>query len=112
MTRTGSSIGPCLDALVALIDHLPAGFQIALAGRAEPDLHLARLRARRDLLEIGTSELALDVDETRRLTAAAGRSLTPDQAERAPRTDRRMGDGHLPGHAGRQPGRSIPAARP
>ena len=71
----------CLDALVALIDHLPAGFQIALAGRAEPDLHLARLRARRDLLEIGTSELALDVDETRRLTTAAGRSLTLDQAD-------------------------------
>ena len=71
----------CLDALVALIDHLPAGFQIAMAGRTEPDLHLARLRARRDLLEIGTSELALDVDETRRLTAAAGRSLTPDQAD-------------------------------
>jgi LuxR family maltose regulon positive regulatory protein len=69
----------CLDALVALIDHLPDGFQIALAGRAEPDLNLARLRARRDLLEIGALELALDVDETRRLTAAAGRSLTPDQ---------------------------------
>ena len=69
----------CLDALVALIDHLPDGFQIALAGRAEPDLNLARLRARRDLLEIGASELALDVDETGRLTAAAGRSLTPDQ---------------------------------
>lgn len=69
----------CLDALVALIDHLPDGFQVALAGRAEPDLNLARLRARRDLLEIGASELALDVDETKRLTAAAGRSLTPDQ---------------------------------
>jgi LuxR family transcriptional regulator, maltose regulon positive regulatory protein len=71
----------CLDALVALIDHLPAGFRIALAGRTEPDLHLGRLRARRDLLEIGTSELALDVDETRRLTAAAGRPLTSDQAD-------------------------------
>jgi LuxR family maltose regulon positive regulatory protein len=71
----------CLDALASLIDHLPTGFQIALAGRAEPDVHLARLRARRDLLEIGPPELALDVDETRRLTAAAGRSLTADQAE-------------------------------
>ena len=70
-----------LDVLAALIDHLPVDFQIALAGRSEPGLHLARLRARRDLLEIGTSELALDVDETRRLTAAAGRSLTPDQAD-------------------------------
>jgi LuxR family maltose regulon positive regulatory protein len=69
----------CLDALVALIDHLPDGFQVALAGRTAPDLNLARLRARRDLLEIGAPELALDVDETRRLTAAAGRSLTPGQ---------------------------------
>ena len=71
----------CLDVLAALIDHLPAGFQIAVAGRAEPDLPLARLRASRDLLEIGPTELALDVTETRRLTAAAGRPLTSDQAE-------------------------------
>jgi LuxR family maltose regulon positive regulatory protein len=32
----------CRDALVALIDHLPDGFQIALAGRAQPDLNLAQ----------------------------------------------------------------------
>ncbi|MDH4141060.1 MAG: LuxR C-terminal-related transcriptional regulator [Chloroflexota bacterium] len=70
----------CLDALLALIDHLPDGFQIVLAGRAQPDLNLARLRARRDLLELGASELALDVVETRELAAAAGCSLTPDQA--------------------------------
>jgi LuxR family transcriptional regulator, maltose regulon positive regulatory protein len=69
----------CLDALVAIIDHLPDGFQVAVAGRAEPDLDLARLRARRDLLELGASELALDLEETERLTTAAGRSLTPDQ---------------------------------
>jgi LuxR family maltose regulon positive regulatory protein len=71
----------CLDALVALIDHLPPGFQIAVAGRSEPALHLGRLRARRDLLEIGTSDLALDVDETRKLAGAAGRLLTADQAD-------------------------------
>ncbi len=71
----------CLDALAALIDHLPEGFQVAVAGRSAPDLHLARIRARRDLLEIGTSELALDAEETRRLAAAAGRSLTAGQAD-------------------------------
>ncbi len=70
----------CLDALMAFIDHLPDRLQIGLAGRVEPDLHLPRLRAQRGLLEIGATDLALDVDETQRLSVAAGRLLTPDEA--------------------------------
>ena len=50
----------CLDALASLLDHLPPGFRVAIAGRSEPDLPLARLRAQRDLLEIGPNLLALD----------------------------------------------------
>ena len=65
----------CLDALAALLDHLPPGFQVAMAARTEPDLPFARLRAERDLLEIRRDDLALDEDETGALTAAAGRSL-------------------------------------
>ena len=65
-----------LDALTALIDHLPAGFRVAMAGRTEPDLPLARLRAHQDLLEIGPSLLALDESEIGALTTAAGYALS------------------------------------
>ena len=68
----------CLDALTALLDHLPLGFRVAIAGRTEPDLPLARWRAQRDLLEIGASHLALDEMETEALSAAAGRVLHRD----------------------------------
>jgi LuxR family maltose regulon positive regulatory protein len=69
-----------LDVLTALIDHLPAGFQVAVAGRAEPDLPLSRYRARRDLLEIGPGQLALDEDEVAALTSAAGFELSRSEA--------------------------------
>ena len=61
-----------LDALTALLDHLPSNLSVAVAGRAEPALPFARLRARRDLLEIGTDALALDVEETAALARATG----------------------------------------
>ena len=68
-----------LDAIAALIDHLPGGFQVAVAGRAESNLPLARLRAQRDLLEIGGSQLALDEDEVAALASAAGYALSPGE---------------------------------
>ena len=69
----------CLDALASVLDHLPPGFRVAIAGRSEPDLPLARLRAQRDLLEIGQNLLALDELETGALAAAAGHTLNPDE---------------------------------
>ncbi len=65
----------CLDAITMLIDHLPPGFRVAIAGRSEPRLLLARYRAQRELLEIGADALALDVDEAAALTVLAGRQL-------------------------------------
>jgi LuxR family maltose regulon positive regulatory protein len=53
----------CQDALSALIDGLPSGWTIALAGRAQPKLHVGRWRSKRVLHEIGTDELILDADE-------------------------------------------------
>ena len=50
----------CLDAVTELALHLPAGSQLALASRAEPPVPLARLRASRDLMEIGADDLAMD----------------------------------------------------
>ncbi len=69
----------CLDALATLIDHLPVGFQVAVAGRTTPALPFGRFRAGRDLLEIGRDELALDLAETDALTIAADHPLKPDQ---------------------------------
>ena len=65
----------CLDALTALIDHLPPSFRVVLAGRSEPGLPFGRFRAERNLLEIGRRELGLDPDETAALTAAIGHPL-------------------------------------
>jgi LuxR family maltose regulon positive regulatory protein len=69
----------CLDALSALLDHLPPEFQVAMAGRSLPDLPFGRFRVERDLLEIGRDELALDLIETEALTSAAGHSLDSGQ---------------------------------
>lgn len=69
----------CLDALAVLLDHLPPGFRVVIAGRTEPDLPVARFRAQRELLEIGPSELALDEGETAALAASVGFTLSPDE---------------------------------
>jgi LuxR family transcriptional regulator, maltose regulon positive regulatory protein len=69
----------CLDALAAILDHLPRGLRVAVAGRSEPELPIARLRAQRKLLEIGPVQLALDEEETAQLTAAAGHRLSPKE---------------------------------
>jgi LuxR family maltose regulon positive regulatory protein len=51
-----------LQAVATLILGLPEAFQIAIAGRAEPQLPLARLRAQ-GVLDIGPGELAFDAGE-------------------------------------------------
>lgn len=70
----------CLDALAALLEHLPPGFQVVLAGRVTPGLPLARMRVQGMLQEITREDLAFDPAETRELAAAMGRSLSRDQA--------------------------------
>ena len=69
----------CLDALTALIDHLPPGFRVVVSGRNGSGLPLARFRVQRLLLEIGTDQLAFDELETRALAASAGLDLTPSE---------------------------------
>jgi LuxR family maltose regulon positive regulatory protein len=78
----------CLEALAELLDHLPPGLRVALAARTEPGLPFGRIRAHGDLLEIGTSLLALDEAETDALTAAIGHKLTTGEVrELADRTE-------------------------
>ena len=78
----------CLDIVAAFCAYVPEGSQLVLAGRAEPQLGLARLRAERKLAELGRDELALDLIEAGALLSAAGVDLTdPHVAELTRRTE-------------------------
>jgi LuxR family transcriptional regulator, maltose regulon positive regulatory protein len=68
----------CRAALSVLADHVPAGSQLALAGRAEPPLRVARLRAEGKILEIGPGDLALTAGEASLLLRNAGVALGED----------------------------------
>ena len=51
------------DAMAFLLDHLPPRLHVVIAGRADPALPLARLRARGELAEIRAAELRFTPDE-------------------------------------------------
>jgi LuxR family maltose regulon positive regulatory protein len=53
----------CRAALSVLADYVPDGSRLALAGRAEPPLQVARLRAEDRISEIGPDDLSLTNDE-------------------------------------------------
>jgi LuxR family maltose regulon positive regulatory protein len=69
----------CRAALSVLADHVPAGSRLALAGRAEPPLRIARLRAEGRLLEIGPAELSLTSDEASSLLRNVDLTLGEDE---------------------------------
>jgi ATP/maltotriose-dependent transcriptional regulator MalT len=78
----------CLRLVAALLAYVPEGSQLVLAGRAEPELGLARVRAERRLAELGRDELALDAGEAGALLSAAGVELpTSEVAELMRRTE-------------------------
>ena len=52
-----------LDAVAALLAHVPEGSQIVVSSREAPPLPLARLRAQGGVLEIGADELRLNAEE-------------------------------------------------
>jgi LuxR family maltose regulon positive regulatory protein len=63
-----------------LIDHLPRTVQVAVAGRIDPPLALARLRANAELLEVRAADLRLSADEAAALLNGSLRlDLTPGQ---------------------------------
>jgi LuxR family transcriptional regulator, maltose regulon positive regulatory protein len=68
----------CQAALSALADHVPAGSRMALAGRSEPPLRVARLRAEGRILEIGAGDLSLSREEASSLLHAAEVRLGDD----------------------------------
>ena len=78
----------CRAALSVLADHVPAGSRLVLAGRAEPPLRIARLRAEGRILEIGPGDLSLTREEAASLLRAAGVALGEDDvAELHQRTE-------------------------
>ena len=70
-----------LRILVALVDHLPLGSQLALASRAEPALPVGGLRARRMVTEIRAADLTMAPSEATPLVAGAAVAATPERVE-------------------------------
>jgi LuxR family transcriptional regulator, maltose regulon positive regulatory protein len=68
----------CRDALSVLADHVPGGSRLVLAGRNEPPLRIARLRAEGRITEIGPGDLSLTREEASSLLRAAGVTLGED----------------------------------
>jgi LuxR family maltose regulon positive regulatory protein len=65
----------CRAALSVLAEEVPAGSQMVLAGRDTPPVRIARLRAEGRLVEVGTADLSLSLDETAAVLQAANVSL-------------------------------------
>jgi len=61
----------CRAALSVLADHVVAGSRLAFAGRDEPPVRVARLRAEGKVLEIGSADLSLTREEAAALLRAA-----------------------------------------
>jgi LuxR family transcriptional regulator, maltose regulon positive regulatory protein len=69
----------CLDIIAVLCGYIPQGSQLMLAGREEPPLHLARLRAEGRLAGVRREQLAFDATEAQLLLSAAGTNLTESE---------------------------------
>jgi LuxR family maltose regulon positive regulatory protein len=66
-------------ALSVLADHVPRGSRLVLAGRDQPPLRVARLRAEGRITEVGPGDLALTVDEAAWLLRDAEVALGADE---------------------------------
>jgi LuxR family maltose regulon positive regulatory protein len=69
----------CRSALSVLAEHVPRGSRLVLAGRNEPPLRIARLRAEGRITEIGPADLSLTREEAAALLRAAGLALDDDE---------------------------------
>ena len=78
----------CRTALSMLADHVPGGSRLAFAGRAQPPLRIARLRAEGKIMEIGPKDLSLTLDEASSLLRNVDLTLAEeDVAELHRRTE-------------------------
>ena len=65
------------EGLEFLLEYLPPSLRVVMAGRADPALPLARLRARGQLAEIRADDLRFTLEESADLVAAVGGSRLP-----------------------------------
>lgn len=72
---------PAIAALDFLVRHAPRQLRIVLAGRADPALHIERLRASGTLTELRIGELAFDRKETAALCECLEIALTPAELD-------------------------------
>jgi LuxR family transcriptional regulator, maltose regulon positive regulatory protein len=79
----------CHQTLTFFLDHLPPGVHVALAGRTDPPLPLARMRGRGELAEIRVADLQFtDEEAVALLNTTMGLQLTTEDVERlAERTE-------------------------
>jgi LuxR family maltose regulon positive regulatory protein len=78
----------CRAALSVLADHVPEGSRLVLSGRSAPPIRVARLRAEGRIMEIGTGDLSLTLEEAASLLKGAGLTLNADDvAELHQRTE-------------------------
>jgi LuxR family transcriptional regulator, maltose regulon positive regulatory protein len=68
----------CRAALSVLADHVPAGSRLVLAGRDQPPLRIARLRAEDRIVEVGPADLSLSHSEAASLLREARVMLDED----------------------------------
>jgi LuxR family maltose regulon positive regulatory protein len=69
--------GEVQEGVAFLLDHLPAQLHLVIAGRADPKLPLARLRARGELVEVRAADLRFTPEEAETyLNGAMGLALT------------------------------------
>jgi LuxR family maltose regulon positive regulatory protein len=61
---------PIHSAVVFLLEHMPPTMHLVIATRADPPLHLSRLRGRGTMAEIGADDLRFNVEETAALLKA------------------------------------------
>ena len=93
---------PAVHAAVGfLLDHLPPGLHLVVAGREDPPLPLPRLRARGQLVELRAAQLSFTVPEAGALLGAGlGVPLTDDQLTALVDPHRRVGGRLAAGRVG------------
>jgi LuxR family maltose regulon positive regulatory protein len=96
-----------VELLQGLLEVLPEGAQLVIGSRGSPPVQLGRMRANRDLLELGIRDLAMTKREAQRLLRATGLDLEDHQPERPGRDGR----GRQRFHRGRPRRGRVPARR-
>jgi LuxR family maltose regulon positive regulatory protein len=70
-----------LAVVSTIMDKLPRGSQLILATRTEPELPIGRLRAHREVTELGPEDLVMGKAECQELLVGLGLNLTAEQLD-------------------------------